>query len=159
MKNNDFMNQIDRLRDDFAGGLSRIADGLRGRGDVSRRDNDPIASMSRWFEGDSYPRVEVENNKDDVIVRAEMPGLEKDEFNVEVDQNRLNIRGERRCQTKEQKPNYVYQECSYGSFSRSISLPAEVEPEKTKADYKNGVLTITLPKSPRAKSHKVNVQV
>jgi HSP20 family protein len=104
------------------------------------------------------PALDVVDEGDQVRVTAELPGLEKDDFEVEVNGDRLCIRGERKSDREERKGEYYYSERSYGSFSRSVALPAEVDSDKAKATYKNGVLHITLPKTEAAKGRRITVE-
>lgn len=110
-----------------------------------------------WPQGETFPRVEVENNEDEVVVRAELPGMNKDDFTTEVTGNRLTIRGERRSEREEKGKNTLYRECTYGSFTRTLPLPAEVDADKAKAAYKNGVLTVKMPKTEAARARRIRV--
>lgn len=110
---------------------------------------------------DFTPAIDLEETKDTYIVRSDLPGLEKDKINITVKENLLTIEGAREVaqETGDSKNGYYAQERSYGSFARSLSLPGPVDESKISAAYKNGVLTITLPKAPGQKdSQKVAVQ-
>ncbi|MFH0984076.1 MAG: Hsp20/alpha crystallin family protein [Candidatus Omnitrophota bacterium] len=110
---------------------------------------------------DFTPAVDLEETKDAYIVKSDLPGLEKDKIDLTVRENVLTIEGVREVtnKTEDQKSGYYAQERSYGSFARSLSLPGPVDETKIVADYKNGVLTITLPKAAGQKSaQKVAVQ-
>jgi HSP20 family protein len=107
--------------------------------------------------GDGEPVIDVEEADDEVIVTAELPGLDKKDFTVEVVGDRLVLRGERKHETEERKDNYYYSERSYGAFARIIGLPAEVDASKAAAKYKNGLLRISLPKTARAKAKRIPV--
>jgi HSP20 family protein len=106
---------------------------------------------------DREPVVDVEETDDQVIVTAELPGLDKKDFTVEVVGDRLVLRGERRRETEERKDSYFYSERSYGAFARIIGLPAEVDASKAVATYKDGLLRISLPKTARAKAKRIAV--
>lgn len=118
--------------------------------------------MSRQGAGaDFSPTVDLEHTKDSYIVRCDLPGLEKDKINLTVRDNTLTIEGVRQTGTETKDPNrgFYSQERSYGSFSRSLTLPGPVDESKITADYKNGVLTITLPKIEGQKNiQKVSIQ-
>jgi len=105
------------------------------------------------------PVIDMEETDDEVIVQAELPGLNKDDFTVEVSGDRLVLRGEKQHETKEQRHGYYYAERSYGAFARAIALPYEVDAGKATATYKNGLLRITLPKTAQAKANRITVQV
>lgn len=102
---------------------------------------------------DFTPAVDLEETKDAYIVKSDLPGLDKDKINLTVKENVLTIEGARQTsdETQDQKSGYYAQERSYGSFARSLSLPGPVDESKIVAEYKNGVLTITLPKTPGQK--------
>jgi HSP20 family protein len=110
---------------------------------------------------DFTPAVDLEETKDAYIVKSDLPGLEKDKIDLTVKENVLTIEGVRETtnKTEDQKNGYYAQERSYGSFARSLSLPGPVDESKIAAAYKNGVLTITLPKAPGQKAvQKVAIQ-
>ncbi|MFA5168541.1 MAG: Hsp20/alpha crystallin family protein [Candidatus Omnitrophota bacterium] len=116
-------------------------------------------SQSAGF--DFTPAVDLEETKDAYIVKSDLPGLEKDKIDLTVKENVLTIEGMRETtsQTQDQKGGYYAQERSYGSFTRSLTLPGPVDESKIVAAYKNGVLTITLPKAPGQKdAQKVAIQ-
>ncbi len=108
--------------------------------------------------GDLMPPVEVAESDGEVTVKMAVPGVEKDQLSISVDDHVLNVRGESKKETEEKKKNYYRQEIRYGSFARAVRLPAEVDSGKTAAELKNGMLKITLPKSktPKAQSIKIN---
>ncbi|HOW87095.1 MAG TPA: Hsp20/alpha crystallin family protein [Candidatus Omnitrophota bacterium] len=110
---------------------------------------------------DFTPAVDLEETKDAYIVKSDLPGLEKDKINLTVKENILTIEGVRQTanETQDPKTGYYAQERSYGSFARSLSLPGLVDESKIVAEYKNGVLIITLPKAPGQKdAQKVAIQ-
>lgn len=105
------------------------------------------------------PVVDIDETDDDVLVSAEMPGLERDDFNVEVSGERLLIRGEKKQTSERQERGFTYTERRYGAFARAIPLPCEIDPDRVTARYKDGVLRITLPKTEQAKSGRVTIKV
>lgn len=111
------------------------------------------------FDLGGYPAVDVEETADEIIVTAEVPGLSEKDFEVELQGQRLIIRGEKKVQQEKKDRSYYYSECQYGSFSRVIPLPCEVVAEKASAKYKNGVVEIHLPKSESAKSRRVQIKI
>jgi HSP20 family protein len=98
---------------------------------------------------DWSPKVEVLEKEGHFLVRAELPGMTKDEVKVEIAENILTIAGERKQEKKEEREGYCYSECSYGSFYRAIPLPEGVDATKASADFKHGVLEVTMPAAPR----------
>jgi HSP20 family protein len=96
------------------------------------------------------PSVEVFARGDDLVVRADLPGVKPEDVNVEVEDNSLIIRGETRAEQERREEGYYYSERQYGSFYRSIPLPQDVRADNAQATFNNGVLEITLPGAARA---------
>ena len=109
--------------------------------------------------GEWVPSVDVSETKDKVVVKAEVPGMEAKDLDISLTDSILTIKGKKRHEKEDQDEDYHVVESSYGSFSRSIRLPSEVQADKVKADYHNGILKVTLPKSEEAKEKKVTIQV
>ena len=107
--------------------------------------------------GLSWPHVEVIDRDKEVRVTAELPGLEEKDVEVRVEDNVLTLRGEKRTELNDEERHYS--ERSYGRFERQIALPAEVDDERASATFKNGVLTITLPKSERARQQAKRIPI
>ena len=105
------------------------------------------------------PTVDLYEEKDDIVVKAELPGLEKDDIEVNLSDNRLTIRGEKKQEEEVKRENYYRSERSYGSFSRTLELPREVQTDKVKAAFKNGILEIRLPKTEEAKKKETKIKV
>jgi HSP20 family protein len=103
------------------------------------------------------PAIDVFERDDRFVVRAELPGMKEEDIDVSVIGNRLIIKGERKAESEVERKDYYYSERSYGSFSRSIDMPSDVDAKKIKASYDDGVLEINLPKTPRVKPKKVSV--
>lgn len=100
------------------------------------------------------PRVDVTETDEQVQVSAELPGLDAKDVDVTLSHGTLTISGEKKEEKEEQGKNYFRAERSYGSFKRSVSLPGTVETDKAEAEFKRGVLTITLPKRAKARDRK-----
>jgi HSP20 family protein len=103
------------------------------------------------------PAIDVFEKDDRFVVKAELPGMKQEDIDVSVVGNRLTIKGERKAEGKVEKEDYYYSERSYGSFSRSIDIPSDVDAKKIEANYEDGVLEIDLPKTQGAKPQKVSV--
>jgi HSP20 family protein len=99
---------------------------------------------------------EVYDDDDKIVVRLEIPGMEKDDFDLQVVDDHLVVRGEKQTDSERTEGNYHVTECAYGSFERAIPLPDEVETGKARASYKRGVLRVELPK---ASGHRKRVTV
>jgi HSP20 family protein len=104
------------------------------------------------------PGVEVYEKADKFVVRAELPGMKKEEIDVSVVGDTLTISGERKAESEVKDEDYYRCELCYGKFSRSVGLPAAVNAAKVDASYENGILEITLPKLEAAKPKKVTVK-
>ncbi len=124
-----------------------------------RADEDNSRAMTAFWQNLSGPAVDIEDCDSEVVVRAELPGLDKKDFDVEVEADRLVLRGEKKASKERREGNYYYSESSYGSFHRVVPLPAEVDRDKANATYKHGVLTVTLPKTEEAKGRRIAVKV
>jgi HSP20 family protein len=105
------------------------------------------------------PALEVHEDKDRFVIKTDLPGMTKENINVSLHEGDLVISGERKGETKTEDSKVVRSERYYGSFRRVLALPAGVEADKVKADYKDGVLTITLPKAEETKPRQINVSV
>ncbi len=102
------------------------------------------------------PRVDIQESEENFVVRADIPGLERDDISVSVENRILTLKGERRQEKTDDRENRLL-ERAYGQFKRSFRLPSKVENEKIEADYKNGVLTITIPKAKEAVPRKIKI--
>ena len=119
---------------------------------------EPLTDIERVFDrfwgkhsglsltGLKVPAVDVIEKKDKVLVKAEIPGIDKKDIDVSVDTDVLTIKGETKREKEEEKDNYYYSERTYGSFYRDIQLPTAVQKDRIKANYKDGILTVELPK-------------
>jgi len=105
------------------------------------------------------PAIDVYDQKDRIVVKAEIPGIDKKNVKVSVDDDVLSIRGETKKAQEVKEKDYYYSERAYGSFYRTLPLPVTVEKEKVKASYKDGVLTIELLKTKEAKSKETDIQI
>jgi HSP20 family protein len=117
-------------------------------------------SPFRFFGGMSSPRVDVFQTDTDVVVKAEIPGITKEDLNVYVDENSIRLSGQSKRDNEYKDENIYRTERYYGSFSRTIPLPVEIKSEQAKAEYKDGILSITVPKveQAKAKGKKIDIQ-
>src|SRR5215470_7537669 len=137
-------------------------------GDLDRMFEDFLGRRLRPFGPERWwpagmeittPAVDLYEEKDDIVVKAELPGMEKDNIEVNLAEKRLTIKGEKKKEEEVKKEGYYRSERSYGSFVRSLELPSEVQTDKVKAAFKNGVLEIRLPKTEEAKKKETKVKV
>jgi HSP20 family protein len=131
------------LQDD----ISRFFDG------AFERSSDE-SSTTTWA-----PAVDIFETEHELVVKADLPDIKSEELDIRVENNILTIRGERKFEKKVNESNYLRVERSYGSFSRSFSLANTVNSEAIKAEYKNGVLALTIPKREEAKPKQIKVHV
>ena len=116
------------------------------------------AGMPSLFgHGPASPSLEVNASDKELRVSAELPGLDEKDVEVLIDKDVLTIRGEKRSETEDRERRFS--ERTYGRFERSIALPFEVEEDKAEASFQNGVLTVTLPKSARAKEKAKRIAI
>ncbi len=105
------------------------------------------------------PSVDVYETENELVIKADLPEVPEKDIDVRVENNMLTIRGERKFEQKVKEENYLRMERSYGSFSRSFSLPNTVDTQAIKAEYTDGVLSITLPKRAESKPKQVKINV
>lgn len=103
------------------------------------------------------PAVDVFDKKDAVVLKAELPGMDSDDIQIEVDDNVLTIKGERKFEEEVEDERYYRVERRYGSFQRSIALPQGVLADQIKAGYEDGILTVTVPKAEEQKPRRIQV--
>jgi HSP20 family protein len=119
---------------------------------------EPVFSRS-LFSRTFTPVVDIVENENDIIVKAEIPGMEQKDLDVNLAGDVLTIKGEKKAEHEERGDNFHRIERSYGSFSRSLALPCEVQQDKAEANYKNGVLSLRLPKSESCKKKAVKITI
>jgi HSP20 family protein len=112
------------------------------------------SALTNWA-----PAVDIYETENELVIKADLPEVNEQELDVRVENNTLTIGGERKFEDKVKEENYLRVERSYGSFSRSFSLPTTVNTEAIKAEYKNGVLTVELPKRAESKPKQVKINV
>jgi HSP20 family protein len=133
--------------------------------DSLRREMDRLwdqfsgAKPTEWVRGEWAPSVDVSETKDTVVVKAEAPGIDPEEIDITLSDGVVTLKGEKKREREEKEENYHIIERTYGSFSRSVRLPAVVQEDKVKANYKDGVITIILPKAEQAKEKSVTIEV
>jgi len=131
------------------GEMNRLFDGFFGRGET------PALFGSGAF----APAVDVVETKDAILVKAEIPGIDPKALDLSVTGDLLTIRGEKKSEKEEKGKNFHRIERSFGSFSRTVEIPSYADTGKVSADYKDGVLTVTLAKKEEAKAKSIKVEV
>ena len=134
--------ELDSLQSD----VSRVFDAFFG----TRAGNG--AARRRWV-----PAIDLVEEDEHLVLRADLPGLSEEDVNVEVKDGVLTVSGERRAEEKTEEKGYHRIERSYGSFSRSLSIPEGIDPEQVSAEFDNGVLEVRIPKPEERKPHRVQI--
>lgn len=124
--------------------MQRDMDRLFGRLGVAGGTTRPSPAQS-WI-----PRIDVKSTGDDMVIYAEVPGLDRDDIDIEVTDGVLTIKGERKSETEKTEEGWLVRERSYGAFERSVVLPDGVEADKISADYREGVLEVHIPRAMEA---------
>jgi HSP20 family protein len=137
------------------GGLSTL------RSEIDRLFEAPLTELARasQFLSGAAPAVDVYENKESFVVKAELPGMKKEDIDVSLHDGSLSISGERKSEEKVDEGEVYRSERFFGRFQRTVALPAAVDAGKIKAQYQDGVLTVTLPKAEEAKPKQIDVQV
>jgi HSP20 family protein len=117
-------------------------------------------SEEDWALGGSWaPAVDIFENEGNLVLKAELPGIDPKDVDVRVENNVLTLRGERKFETEVKREQYHRVERAYGTFSRSFTLPNVVDTDKIKAEFKDGVLRVTLPQREEAKPKQISIAV
>lgn len=141
------------LRDPFWKDFNTLSSRLNRYLDTTSREEDAD------FLGAWSPAVDVYDRGNEVVIHAEIPGMKKDDIDVRVENNVLTIRGKKERSEEVKEEGYYRSERAYGTFSRSFSLPSTVDPTKIGAEYRDGVLTLNVPKAEEAKPRQIDVKV
>jgi HSP20 family protein len=112
----------------------------------------------RFWERAAEPAVEISDTAAAVVVKAQLPGVKKDDLQLTITENALTVKGEMKEQEKQEDKNYHRREFRYGAFVRTIALPVPVQAEKATAQLKDGVLEVTMPKSTPVKVQQIPIQ-
>src|ERR1700720_3753467 len=148
----DTMSTIARL-EPFRG-ISTLQDQFNRLFNESFRNHTEESAITTWA-----PAVDIYETPNELVVKADLPDVNEKDIDIRVENNLLTVRGERKFEKNVAEDNYLRVERTYGSFSRSFSLPNTVNSEAIHAEYKNGVLTVNLPKREESKPRQVKVSV
>jgi len=121
---------------------------------LSRSRGEEGVTATTWT-----PAVDIYETADTIVMKAELPGVAREDIQIQIDGSTLTLKGERRFAKDVQEESYLRIERAYGSFHRSFTLPATVQPEKVRALFKDGVLELTLPKAEDSKPKRISVDV
>jgi HSP20 family protein len=136
-----FADEMDRLFDDFTGGRRRLT-----------TPSWAATAADTWA-----PSIDVFQKNNELTIRADLPGMKKDDVTVEITDDAVIVQGERRREREEEREGIYTSECSYGSFSRVVPLPEGAITEEAKATFRDGVLEITLPAPPASKGRRLEI--
>ena len=138
-----FRAEMDRLFDSFLGGVPSLT------------------SLRQGFSGAQVmtPTLDVKENEKEIVVKADLPGMDEKDINLTIYNGVLSLRGEKKSEHTDERENYHVMERSYGSFQRSIRLPDTIDEDKAEARFDKGVLTITLPKRPETVSAQKKIEI
>ncbi len=141
------------------GEMDRLFDRLLARRGWMRpwRGDWPAVPEMGWAEA-RVPKADVIDREDDILLHIEVPGIDKRDIEISVGEDSVTIKGESRREEKQEAGDYYRCELSRGAFSRTLTLPAAVDASKAKATFRDGMLTMTLPKVERAKRHTVRIE-
>ncbi|HEY4709239.1 MAG TPA: Hsp20/alpha crystallin family protein [Candidatus Acidoferrales bacterium] len=135
-------------------GLSGLQEQVNRLFESSFPGRSDTSALTTWA-----PAVDIYETENELVVKADLPDVSEKDLDVRIENNTLTIRGERKFEKKVEEEHYLRVERTYGSFSRSFSLPNTVNSEAIKAEYKNGVLTVELPKRAESKPKQIKVNV
>ncbi len=117
---------------------------------------------SKWDEwpalGEWAPSLDLKETKDSLVVKAEVPGMDPKDIEISLQENLLTIKGEKKREKEQKDEHYHRVERSYGAFTRSVTLPVGVDASKVDATFKNGLLTVMLPKTPASKGTRITIK-
>jgi HSP20 family protein len=143
------MRDLDTLRQHMDDLFERMSGRFFGPGERER---------SVWGTEALAPAIESHVDKDTLVIKADLPGIDPKEVSISVTGNQLTIEGERKQEEKKEEKDYFYREVAYGKFTRTMTLPEGVDADKVKASYKNGVLEITMPAPKQVTGKKIQIE-
>lgn len=126
---------------------------------ISTTSNQPSEEEGSWVaDQEGQLTIDVYQTDSDIVIKSTIAGVKPEDLDIQINNDMVTIRGERKKEDEVRDEDYYYQECYWGAFSRSIILPVDVEANKSEAIMKNGILTIRLPKAETAKARKIQVR-
>jgi HSP20 family protein len=157
-----------QLRDEIYGIVERWLPRRHNNGSITRNGNvprrfdmtvedNPLWTPSRLIV--NSPRLDVNETDDEVVVTAELPGYEANDFAIEITAERLVLRGEQQHESHRAGYGYTYSKRQYGAFAQALRLPCEVNPDKAQATYKHGVLRVTMPKTAQSRARRMKIAI
>ncbi|MDT8318364.1 MAG: Hsp20/alpha crystallin family protein [bacterium] len=120
---------------------------------IKARGGEDEFGTSAWM-----PSVDIYETEKDLVIKAEIPGIDKKDVSINIKDNRLTLKGERKFEKDVQEESYHRMECSYGTFQRTFTLPTTVDQDKISANFKNGMIEVTLPKKEETKPKQIEIK-
>lgn len=143
----------DHLRDRASHAVTRFNPRAR-HGDVETAEQNIMQRSSRW----ALLTADMRETDKNIVVSLEVPGMERDDFDISIIDDTLIVHGDKRLQREYKEGRYHVMECAYGSFERAVALPGRVDDSQAKARYRHGVLEVTLPKSQTTQKRTITVE-
>jgi HSP20 family protein len=112
----------------------------------------------KLFESEGQLAIDVYQTEKELVIQSAIAGIKLKDLDISIEKDKLTVKGKREKPIENEKINYFYQECYWGPFSREIILPAEIDPSRTEASFKEGILTIRMPKIERERKKKIEVK-
>lgn len=125
---------------------------------IRQLQHQPQSEQGQDIESEGQLTIDVYQTDDDIVIKSTIAGVKPEDLDVNINNDMVTVRGERKQDEDIDPENYYYQECYWGPFSRSVILPVEIIADKTEATMKNGILTLRLPKADTTKSKKIQVR-
>lgn len=139
-------------------GTQTVAEAEEGTEETVQETENLASSQEDWLsEYEGQLTIDMYQTKDNVIIKSTIAGVKPEDIDVTIANDMVTIRGERKRDFEASSEDYFYQECYWGSFSRSVVLPVDVDIENVGADLKDGILTVILPKAAKSKAKKIRV--
>ncbi len=138
--------------------FDRLIEGFFERSWMKPLFKDDLVKERLGFFGQHNPKVDIIDREKEIVIRAEMPGVDRKEIDIEITEHAVMLKGQRSGEIEDKKDEYYHSEIWQGSFSRTIALPVDVDTHHADAKFKDGILTITLPKAKQPVRRKLDVQ-
>ncbi len=137
-----------------------LQDQKRARDQESAKDLEPVEQTGEWLpDSEGQLTIDVYQTPNHVVIKSTIAGVKPEDLDITITNDMVTIRGKREKDEEIRTEDYYYQECYWGSFSRSVILPVDVESDKAEAGLKNGILTIRLPKVEKVKTKKIKISL
>lgn len=127
--------------------------------DFFRRPFPAVTPRFAFEEAEFTPAIDIYEEENDVVVKAELPGMKKEDIDIRLDGDTITIAGDKKAERKSERKGFYRYESSYGSFCRTMALPTDVQYDKVKAEFKDGILEIRMPKTEEARERGIKIPI